>query len=186
MQRLLGTAPSCYAAEMTVTIRPGRVEDAHGIALVHVESWRTTYRGIVPDDYLALLDVGVRAESWRERLNQGTPHILVAEEESRIVGFASGGKLREAIAAYDAELYAIYLLQKNQTKGIGRLLARRLAAHLRADGFNSLVVWVLERNPAVGFYSRLGGSRISQKTIEIGGVELQEIALGWPSLEALF
>jgi hypothetical protein len=46
-------------------------------------------------------------------------------------------------------------------------------------------VWVLEKNPAVGFYSRLGGSPIAQKKIEIGGVELQEIALGWPSLESL-
>jgi L-amino acid N-acyltransferase YncA len=170
---------------MTIMIRPGRVEDAHGIAAVHVESWRTTYTEIVPNDYLASLDVGVRAQSWREHLREETTLILVAEEASRIVGFASGGKLREAIDAYDAELYAIYLLQENQSKGTGKLLVQRLAAQLRADGFTSLVVWVLEKNPAVGFYQRLGGSPIAQKSIEIGGAQLQEIALGWPSLDRL-
>jgi ribosomal protein S18 acetylase RimI-like enzyme len=174
---------------MSVIIRPGRVEDADGIAAVHVASWRTTYAGIVPDDYLAALDAAVMAGRWRERLKEGTQLILVAQDEdaSRVVGFASGGALREAIDGYhaDGELYAIYLLQEKQTQGTGRLLVQRFAAQLRADGFSGLVVWVLEKNPAVGFYSRLGGTRISQKTIEIGGAQLQEIALGWPDLQSL-
>jgi GNAT superfamily N-acetyltransferase len=173
------------SSPVTIIIRPGRVEDADDIAAVHVASWRTTYPGIVPDAYLATLEATVMAGRWRERLEEGTTLILVAEEASRIVGFADGGKLREAIDGYDAELYAIYLLQENQTRGTGRLLVQRLAALLRAAGFNSLVVWVLQRNPAVGFYSRLGGSRIAQKAIEIGGAQLAEIALGWPSLGSL-
>jgi len=148
---------------MSVTIRPGRVEDAHGIALVHVASWRSTYPGIVPDAYIRSLDVEVQAGRWRQGLAEGSVHILVAEDASRVVGFASGGKLREAIDGYDGELYAIYLLQENQTRGTGRLLVQRFAEQLRADGFRSLVVWVLEKNPAVRFYQRLGGFRIAQK-----------------------
>ena len=35
-----------------VIIRPDDVSDAVAIARVHVDSWRTTYAGIVPDDYL--------------------------------------------------------------------------------------------------------------------------------------
>lgn len=35
--------------------RKAALEDAPGIANVHVDSWRSTYKGIVPDTYLASL-----------------------------------------------------------------------------------------------------------------------------------
>jgi GNAT superfamily N-acetyltransferase len=93
--------------------------------------------------------------------------------------------LREPIAAYDAELYAIYLLQREQKKGVGKMLVRELAAALRTRDFKSLIVWVLARNLAVGFYSHLGGSQVAEQQIEIGGARLTELAFGWPSLDAL-
>ena len=37
------------------TIRAAQLEDAAGIARVHVDSTRTTYKGIFPDAYLATL-----------------------------------------------------------------------------------------------------------------------------------
>jgi GNAT superfamily N-acetyltransferase len=170
---------------MNFTVRPGRIEDASSIAYVQVESWRTTYAGIIPDEYLASLSLEVRAERWREQFEAGTNLILVAEDASGAFGFASGGKLRDAIDGYDAELYAIYLLQREQKRGVGRMLIRRLAEGLRTNGLQSLIVWVLAKNPAVGFYLRLGGSPVAQKEIEIGGVQLTEIALGWTTLDDL-
>ena len=66
---------------MNFTIRPARIDDASAIALVQVESWRTTYAGIVPDDYLASLNVELRAQSWREHLQAGAALLLVAEDD---------------------------------------------------------------------------------------------------------
>ena len=34
-------------------IRKASKEDIKGVAKVYVDGWRTTYRGLVPDDYLA-------------------------------------------------------------------------------------------------------------------------------------
>ena len=170
---------------MNFTVRAGRIEDASSIASVQVESWRTTYAGIVPGDYLASLNPEVRAERWSEQFESGTNLILVAEDSSGVFGFASGGKLRDAMNGYDAELYAIYLLQREQKRGVGKMLVRKLAKGLRANGFRSLMVWVLAKNPAVGFYVRLGGSQMAQKEIEIGGVQLTEIAFGWANLDDL-
>ena len=45
-----------------------------------------------------------------------------------------------------------------------------------------MAVWVLARNPAVGFYRRMGGVEVARQKIEIGGVELDEIAFGFASL----
>lgn len=41
-----------------VIIRPARPGDENRIARVHVESWRSTYKGIVPDEVLAGFEGG--------------------------------------------------------------------------------------------------------------------------------
>jgi hypothetical protein len=46
-----------------------------------------------------------------------------------------------------------------------------------------MLVWVLEQNPSVSFYERLGAVQIARKIINIGGADLQELAFGWQSLD---
>jgi|1185.fasta_scaffold202724_2 GNAT superfamily N-acetyltransferase len=170
---------------MTFTVRPAQIEDASDIAFVHVNSWKTTYVGIVPDAYLASLSHELRTGMWTEQINAGTL-IFVAEDTIGVFGFVSGGKLRDAIDGYDAELYAIYLMQQKQQQGVGKILVQKLTGALRANGFQRLIVWVLTKNPAVGFYTHLGGTPVAEKEIQIGGVQLTEIALGWTNLDDLF
>lgn len=171
---------------MDVTIRPATIADAAAIAQVHVASWRTTYAGIVPQAYLDSLDVTARTHSWSEQILAAGSIFLVAQDVDGLVGFICGGALREPIPGYDTELYAIYLLRSCQGQGTGRRLTIALSDSLRAAGFRAMVVWVLERNPAVGFYMRLGATHLARKQLEIGGAMLDEIALGWPSLDASF
>jgi L-amino acid N-acyltransferase YncA len=167
------------------TIRQAGIEDAYSIASVHVQSWKTTYAGLVPDAYLASLSAESRMQNWREQLSAGAATILVAEDERGVFGFVCGGHLRDPIDGFDAELYAIYLVQEKQKRGVGRALTRQLASILHEQNFRSLIVWVLEKNPAVEFYRHLGGAIIATKDIEIGGGQLTEVAFGWPSLGVL-
>ena len=167
-----------------VTIRAATAEDAAAIAHVHVESWRSTYAGIVPDAYLAGLDETLRVKLWQEWLS-GDTVVLVAERKGEVVGFAHAGKIREAIEGADAELYSLYLLRDSQGRGIGRGLLRVLAAVLRQQGFTSLALWVLERNRARGFYENCGGRLAASRVIEIGGARLMEAAYWWPDLSVL-
>jgi ribosomal protein S18 acetylase RimI-like enzyme len=37
---------------LNLEIRIASKEDIKGVSRVYVDSWRTTYRGLVPDDYL--------------------------------------------------------------------------------------------------------------------------------------
>jgi len=170
---------------MNLTIRRAKIEDAAAIAHVHVESWKTTYAGIVSDVFLASLNKEVRTQSWQEQILAANISILVAEEETGIFGFAAGGEIREKLDDYDAELYAIYLLRERQRQGLGRTLVIALASAMQTTGFSSMLVWVLEQNPSVSFYERLGAVQIARKVINIGGADLQELAFGWPSLDRL-
>lgn len=160
------------------------MEDAGAIARVHVESWRTTYAGIVPDAYLAGLDEALRAQLWSEWLG-GEALVLAAHVNGELVGFAHGGPNREPAGGCDAELYSLYLLQEVQHRGIGSALLRVMAAALIERHFKSMWVWVLEQNRSRFFYERQGAKLATSKVIDIGGVKLMEVAYAWPDLQTL-
>jgi len=165
-------------------IRTATQEDAPSIARVQIETWKTTYRGIVPDGYLADLDAEQRTIRWREHL-KSAERILLAERRGEVVGFISGGPIRELLDAYDAEVYAIYLLLNAQRMGIGTALLIELARRFVEDGFRRMAVWVLEANAAVRFYERPGAVRVAGKEREIGGALLPLAAYGWPNLKGI-
>jgi GNAT superfamily N-acetyltransferase len=163
-------------------------EHARDIAQIHVSSWRTTYQGIVSDETLAQLDIDARAQQWRTRLMAPEPStcIFVAVNETgQLVGFATGGPIRSQELNADAELYAIYLYQEFQRKGIGRALFCEVARWLEHKGFSSLAVWVLELNPSRRFYEVLGGEIVTEKPIAIDDVVLKESGFCWPSIRTL-
>lgn len=169
------------------SIRPAVVEDAPAIAGVHVESWRTTYKGIFPESLLDSLSVSDRTRLWNETLAKSPiPFVMLVacDEAGRVVGFVCGGTERTGQLGCDGELQAMYLLEGVQRRGLGTLLIRRFVRELRSVGFNSMAVWVLARNPSSRFYEALGGRRITEQQIECGGESYLEIAYGWSDLRA--
>jgi L-amino acid N-acyltransferase YncA len=167
-----------------VLIRTATQQDASAIAHVHVQSWLTTYAGIVPDDHLASLNEAEHVLLWQDWLIRDI-QTYVAELDGEVVGFISGGQIREPLQEYDAELFAIYLVHQAQRRGLGTALLQKLAQSLRAKEFKGMAVWVLERNPAKHFYQKSGAALVTTKEIEIGGVLLQEVALAWPDLATI-
>jgi len=169
---------------MTIAIRAAGIDDAGAIAHVHVESWRTTYAGIVPDAYLAGLDEILRTRLWHGWLS-GKALVFVAEMDGCVVGFAHGGANREPLEACDAELYSIYLLRDAQKRGIGAGLLRAMANALLERNFKSMAVWVLGQNRSRSFYEKTGARLAMSKVIEIGGAKLMEVAYAWADLRDL-
>ncbi len=182
----LHRAPHARLTFMTANIRRAGRKDAAAIAHVQVASWRSTYAGLVPELYLAAMNPEELARMWDLLIEAGKDFFFVAENESGVFGFISGGPIREPVDAYDAEMHTIYLLRDRQGNGTGRLLVQALVRDLRTAGFRSMVVWVLAQNPAVHFYKRLGAMEISARNVNIGGVLLDDLVLGWPDLSLSF
>jgi hypothetical protein len=63
-------------------IRRATVDDAQAIATVHVQSWQTSYRDILPKPILDGLNVERRIERWRQTLADATRATFVAVDES--------------------------------------------------------------------------------------------------------
>jgi GNAT superfamily N-acetyltransferase len=172
-----------------IHIRAADEQDSAPIARVHVDSWRTTYRGIISDSYLAALSYQQREQGWQEvfRTTEDLQFAYVAEaENNQVIGFAAGGLNRNEEIDYEGELYAIYLLFEYQRKGIGRLLTKAVVKRLLQEGVHSMLVWVLEGNPACRFYEAVGGRKISEKEIIIGEEAYKEVAYGWREIEKLW
>src|SRR5258708_32550236 len=108
--------------------RPARADDAGGIACVHVESWRTTYPGMLPASYLAAMDVRDYEERWERTLRDPYQRssVFVVEEDGRLVGFASCGRERGGDPRYGGGLCAVYPL--DEARGGGARPRRRRRA----------------------------------------------------------
>ena len=170
-------------------IREARIEDAAGIAKVHVDTWRTTYAGILPDEHLANLSYERREKLWIDYiLSNAESRIFnyVAENDAgQIVGFASGGPERKNDPDYKSELYAIYILKEYQGQGIGHRLTQTLVKRLLQSGMNTMLLWVVSDNPARRFYEALGGQQIKTERAELGGVMINEVAYGWTDINTI-
>ncbi|MGI8317067.1 N-acetyltransferase family protein [Halobacillus mangrovi] len=166
-------------------IRKARLDDALGIAKVSVNAWRSTYKGIVPDDFLEKMTIQKRVEKWKDKISGKKEIIYVVEVDEGLVGYASGGEERGRIKKYDGELYAIYLLENFQKSGLGKLLLSYLAPEMEDRGYTSLLVWVLEANHSKNFYKRLGGEEIAEDKMEISGIHYRLLAFGWSSIREL-
>ncbi|GKW44454.1 GNAT family N-acetyltransferase [Planococcus sp. NCCP-2050] len=166
-------------------IRRAESGDAKGMARVHVDSWRTTYKEIVHQRFLDSMSYSERENRWsRQIMDQ---EVFVAEnEEGTIVGFAAGGKERSgAYPDFDGELYAIYLLEEVQGQGIGKALVKRVAHSLLKKGYNSMLVLVLAKNRSRYFYESLGAVQIHTEVETIGGERYEEAVYGWKSIKCI-
>jgi ribosomal protein S18 acetylase RimI-like enzyme len=169
-------------------IRDALQTDAAGIARVHVNSWRTTYRGIVPDQVLDSLSLERREQYWHDLLSdpKNQDINLVADAPPvGVVGFASAGKERTGEFPYQGELYAIYILKAYQGRGVGRQLVEAIILRLQDQGLTSMMVWVLKDNLFRAFYEALGGQEVGEQDITIGESTMVEVAYGWKDFRSL-
>ena len=167
-------------------IRTATQEDAASIAKVHVDSWRTTYKGIIPQNFLDNLSYDKRTTLWENNLANSARSIYVAQtDEDEIIGFVVGEK-RDTNTEQDAtDLSAIYLFEQWQGKGVGKLLLKQMMLKFKEQGFNKVYVEVLADNKARAFYKYYGAQYVKTITITFNGVPVDEDVYVWESVDAI-
>ena len=147
-------------------------EDASILAAIRVASWRKGYAGIVPDAFLAALDVDVETARWTEILRDAPTtgnHVeFVSDERDGVVGYAAVGPYRGAEVDPNrpveddpprGELAALYLHPDTWGSGAANPLIDRAEVLLAEQGYTEPVLWVFEANArARRFYERHGWS----------------------------
>ena len=160
-------------------IRPARTEDATITATINVLGWKTTYRGLVPDELLDALSVTEkRIERFEDQILQ-CEIFLVAENEKGVVGYLSGGKSRDDNLPYEYEMYAFYVHPDFQRVGVGTALFNAFKEKIKDVSF---CVYALDGNiKGLNFYQKMGGIRYPEfdKDQEVYHYMIHEILLGF-------
>ncbi|MCX9155402.1 GNAT family N-acetyltransferase [Niveibacterium sp. 24ML] len=143
------------------TLRIATADDAAAIALLHAQSWRNAYRGVLQEAYL---DHAVQAERealWQARLADGADaplEVLLLESPAGLLGFAC---IRpDADPEWGPLIDNLHVQAALRGSGLGRMLMTAVQARIGSGQRHHL--WVLAANEAArGFYARLGGREAS-------------------------
>jgi GNAT superfamily N-acetyltransferase len=171
-----------------LNIRPAEAGDAVALASVNHETWLATYRGILDAATVEARSLEDEVRLWQDLLTERSPsqQRFVALEGDRVVGYCGGGRNADTRSPFPAELFGIYVLPGWQSKGVGKKLLGTLAQWLRLQGWSSMQVWVLERNPFRRFYETCGASLLDQtRDVDYGGKRLTVLSYGWTELDKL-
>jgi GNAT superfamily N-acetyltransferase len=166
---------------MRFVLRGATIDDAEATARVSVDSWRSSYQTILPDDVLASIDIAKRAAKRRTILAAANGLHLVAcdADTDEIVGFCDAGAHREGLAGA-GEVYALYIIERAKRRGLGRAMFARAQAWLWEREMTTMSVWVLEANaPGRLLYESLGGRLGRRKDIVLLGASVSEVAYEW-------
>ena len=134
--------------------------DAEQIALLHANSWRQIYRGMMTDDFLDGDVISNRLQVWRDRLVQdrADQFVCLAEHGPHLAGFICAFGNEDAI--WGSYIDNLHVTHEKKRIGIGAMLMKQAADWLNVRYPHSgIYLWVMEANvPARQFYERLGAS----------------------------
>jgi ribosomal protein S18 acetylase RimI-like enzyme len=129
--------------EKSMHIRLASNSDCAGLARVQVDSYRTAYRGLLPDAYLDQFTYEEETQDWMNLLSKVDHDVVyvAVDDADHILGYALGRSLADS--GFDCELLALHVLKDHQRQGIGTALVSVMASHYADTGCASLMLWTL-------------------------------------------
>lgn len=142
-----------------ILIRRAKIEDAVAISKIHALSWKTAYKGIVPQKYLDELKVDFWVTPFQKWIANGTLVADILFVDSIPIGCIAYGKSRDDQLPEWGEIVSIYIHPEHCRKGYGGMLLRHALKQMNADSYKSCYLWVLSENiNARRFYEESGFS----------------------------
>ncbi|WP_137152577.1 GNAT family N-acetyltransferase [Devosia sp. FKR38] len=175
---------------MSIMIRPHIRSDAVAVADILAAGWQAAYAGFMPQALLAprIDPLRRRAEiaAWLDDFDTEIEHLLVAESTpGTVAGFVHIVRADKAGLGAAAHINLLYVDPARFGRGIGKALMAAAADWLAARTSGAVVLAAYADNPYRGFYARLGGTVVLQKTIDFDGHALASVYYHWPSPQAL-
>lgn len=150
-----------------------QTDSRYEISNIYEQSWKYAYKGIIPQEYLDSIPSG----QWCGAIDNPDRHTLIMLDRDKIIGTSSYCKSRFDDYNDWGEIISIYFLPEYIDKGYGKQLLEKAVEELKAMGFKTIFLWVLEDNHrARNFYKRFG-FKYSSEYLEnnIGGKQLREL-----------
>jgi GNAT superfamily N-acetyltransferase len=164
------------------SIRLATPDDGDVIAALHAESWRSAYRGLIPDEDLGDGLDAERRQFWRNRFAAPAPHrrvVFLAIADDLVVGFAC--VLADGDPEHGPLLDNLHVKPGWRGQGVGARLMHEARAWSRTIAPDKpMHLWVLEGNtPARRFYRHQGGVEEERRSDERGGMTIAAWRCVW-------
>jgi GNAT superfamily N-acetyltransferase len=170
------TLPDNLFMSTIIIIREATSNDLQQLVQVHVTSWNATYA-----DYHPKPTAEFRESQWRNHFEHKADgwFCFVAEDEGRIVGFATGHDFHDEEIPYKGQLDKIHIYASHHRMGIGERLVKHVVQRFLDNNIHSMILFADPENPNIVFYDTLGGERLKDKDGKFQG------AFGWNDIEQL-
>jgi GNAT superfamily N-acetyltransferase len=169
-----------------ISLTAASAQDAEAIARLQAQSWRITYRGILPDEYLDRHVVADRLAYWPTRFAKFASDrtlVLKAVGDGMLLGFVC--VLLDEEPAWGARLDNLHVSPDSRGTGVGYALfhaAREWIA--RVSPGTPMHLWCVEGNQvARRFYDRQGGKVVETADRSFAGQpSVPEVRYWWAPL----
>ncbi|AKN29918.1 GCN5 family acetyltransferase [Clostridium carboxidivorans P7] len=142
---------------MDVTLKKATLNDANVISNIYALSWKSAYKGIVPQKYLDELKLDFWVSSFENRIKNNLITAQIIYENALPVGCVAYGKARDDKFTDWGEIISIYLLPDYFRKGYGQKLLQTAIIDMKIEGYKNFYLWVLKENiNARNFYESNG------------------------------
>lgn len=172
---------------MNLIIRKGIMQDAKGVVEVNTYTWLTTYKGIMPEEVLQN-----RVNTMKQRISKVEKSIIeddnlyVALNDEKVVGIITYGKSRNEKYKNAGEIYSIYVLDEYQGLGLGKKLFFKGINELINNGYNSMIVDVVDGNKTIHFYEKYGGVNVEDRIDDFGTAKVTEHIMFFKDLKSIY
>ena len=161
-------------------IRHATKSDFQAIADIHIESWKDSYSGVLPAEFLASQISRELITHW-DKVEINSEDVILVAEENSMIGF---------IAVWCRPIPFIdnlHVRPPMRSKKVGSALMKAVAKELINQGEKTAYLWVFENNlRAIRFYERLGGIQKEQSMKTVFGYDVLSRKIEWNDLSLIY
>ncbi len=165
-----------------VCIRFACENDLENIAPLYVHNHKTTYKGLLSDEYLNSLTVDGARERWQKYLSDSKNKIWIALENNCFLGFVAGTEDPDLENTW--YLDSLHICENARGKGVGTRLISEMGRYASKKGYDSMSICVVKGNVnAKTLYLKLGAKPYKSFEDRFGGTPSNSEKLIWKSLD---
>lgn len=143
---------------VSLRIRKATEADADALGVIRVMCWQDAFQEIIPQEYLASMDMARDAEAIRRNMFIGGPEVFVGYNESVPAGYVIAEPCGDGDADESTgEISSIYVRSEYIGRGYAIRLMNTAVDALLKKGYRRIVTWTFRENArAISFFNQYG------------------------------
>ncbi len=165
-----------------MVIRKANDTDIQNIAELYILNWKTTYIGLLSEQYLNNIDICYGVKKWSDFLKKENHNIFVAyDEQNHFLGFLAYKPDNEIKQCLYVD--SLHVLQKSRGKGVGTKLLQYIFQYAIDRKYNNISICIVKGNDnARKLYTKLGAVHYKDFIDDFDGTKSNSEKLIWYDL----